>query len=564
MRRLHPLSAASSVVGGIARGAFFGVLTASVLAGPLGLPGWLVPLLVPVGATLGGGLAIARYYRFTYEISGSTLTVESGVIARQSREIPLGRIQNVDARQGVLNRALGLTVVAFETAGGAATEATLDAVDEAEAERIRRAVRQHGDSEEAADRPAEAEDGATGVSGSDTETPRERPEAEELFAFSLRDLLIYAVVSIRPAAPALLLAGLPLGIDILRSVARFNLGTVGGTPALSSDVLAALGPTQLLGLAALTVAQFLVAALALSIALTVVEYHGFRLERDGDDLRYERGLVRRYSGAIPLAKVQTLTVRENVLMRRFGLATLVVETAGYSGGGDGTGQGVAIPMAPRDTVYELARDIEPFGELSVERPPKRARRRYTARFAILAGVLTAAGYLVDTMLLATGYWWLLLGLFGVVVPAAHYRWRHRGYALGDDVLATRSGFWRQTTRVVPYYRLQTVFVSRSPFQRRRRLASLTADTASSSSILGSSATAHDLDADTAVELREALRRRLYDDLLARKAEIDTADTVTSEPNVAADEAVSPEEDSASEGSHVDSAGDGYTDDSVHE
>ncbi len=77
-------------------------------------------------------------------------------------------------------------------------------------------------------------------------------------------------------------------------------------------------------------------------------------------------------------------------MRRFGYATLAVETAGYSGGNQQSTQGVAVPLAPREEVYELARDIEPFGDLDFDRPPKRARRRYLARFSLAAAGLTAS------------------------------------------------------------------------------------------------------------------------------------------------------------------------------
>jgi len=520
MRRLHPVSGAVSVAGGLFQGGFFGVILGSTLAGALGLPAWSVPLLPVLGAVLGGGLAAARYYRFTYEIEGDTLRVESGVVARQSREIPLGRIQNVDITQGVRNRVLGLAVVAFETAGGATTEATLNAVDEDEAERLRRLVQRYGD--EPNESTASDAETATDEAASTVEGPSE-PEAEELFNFTLRDLLTYAVVSVRPAAPVLLLVGLPLGVDILTTVVQFNLGLVGGRQTLTLTLLETLGPPRLVALALVTAVQFLVAALVLSVVLTVVEYYDFRLVRDGDDLRYERGLLRRYSGTIPLSKVQTVSIRENAVMRRFGFATLVVETAGYSGGARESAQGVAIPMAPRSVVYDLARDIEPFDGLDFERPPTRARRRYAARFAIVAGVLTALGYAVDTLLLETGYWWLVLGLFALVPPAAHLRWRHRGVALDDDVLAARTGFWRQTTRVVPYYRVQTVFVGRSPFQRRRRLATVTADTASTSSIMGGDARAYDVDDERAAQLRDTLRERLYTDLLARKAERRSSD-----------------------------------------
>jgi putative membrane protein len=522
MRRLHPRSAAVSVGRAALQGAFFGLIAGTTLAGALGVPAWLVPLLAPLGAVLLGGFAVARYYRFRYEIDGETLAVESGVFARQSREIPLGRIQNVDVTQGVLNRLLGLSVVAFETAGGSATEATLNAVAPEEAERLRRLIHRHGergsDAEETV--PETDDESALGerVDGPETDTE----DVDPLFAFGLRDLLTYALVSVRPAAFVFLVAGLPLGFDLFRTVLRFNLGVVGSNAALTPALLDALGPPRLVALALVTLVQLLVAALVLSVALTVVEYYGFTLVRDGEDLRYQRGLLRRYSGTIPLSKVQTVTVRENVLMRRFGFATLVVETAGYSGGGQQSTQGVAVPMASREAVYDLAQDIEPFGEFEFERPPTRARRRYAARFAIPVTVAVALAYAVDTLLLGTGYWWVSLALFALVPPAAHLRWRHRGYALDTDVFATRTGFWRQSTRVVPYYRVQTVFVGRSPFQRRRRLATVTADTASTSSILGGSATAYDIDDATAGELRDDLRERLYRDLLARRGS-DAAD-----------------------------------------
>jgi len=531
MRRLHPRSAVVRVGRSAIQGAIFGLIIGTTLAGMVGLPGWAIPLLAPLGATVAGGFALVRYYRFRYEIADGTLAVESGVLARQSREIPLGRIQNVDTKQGVLNRLLGLSVVAFETAGGSTTEATLDAVDPAEADRLRRLIHRHGTDAESppeSNGPVEADEATdtTVVTSDDVaaEQPRERrDDIEELFAFGLPDLLTYAVVSIRPAAPALLVAGLPLGGDIIAAVVNYNIAIVSSGAPPTVETIVNFGPLRLVGLLAVTGAQFILTALLLSIVLTVIEYFDFRLVRDGDDLRYQRGLLRRYTGTIPLSKVQSVTVQENVLMRQFGFATLVVETAGYSGGSRQSTQGVAIPLAPRETVYELARDIEPFDSFEFERAPKRARRRYVARFAIVASVMTATAYAVDTLLFDSGFWVLFLGLFVVVLPAAYLRWRHRGFALEADVLATRSGFWRRTTQIVPYYRVQTVFVGRSPFQRRRDLATVTADTASTSSILGGSATAYDIDDAAAGELRNELRRRLYTDLLDRRHETTSVD-----------------------------------------
>ncbi|GCF12173.1 membrane protein [Haloarcula mannanilytica] len=586
MNRLHPRSAAVRIARAALQGGFFGFFGGSLGTGMFDLPWFGVPALAALGAVIFSGYALARYLRFRYELDGDTLTVESGVFARQSRQIPLGRVQNLDVEQNILNRLLGLAIVRFETAGGSATEATLDAVDEAEVKRLRNYVRTH-DRDEAADteaatskavsetatsaRSAHADlPGATGPSptqAGDTQAGTDRgpsvstsntdsggqPDESLLFAFDQRELLTYALVSVRPAAPVLTLATLPLGMDIVWAVLRFNATLVGAS--LSGPVIQWLlgspETSRLAVFAALSIAQFLLLALVVSMALTVIEYYGFRLTQADDDLRYERGLLRRYSGNIPLEKVQSVTIRENVLMRRFGYATLAVETAGYSGGNQQSTQGVAVPLAPREEVYELARDIEPFGDLDFERSPKRARRRYLARFSLAAAGLTAVAYAVDSLVLETGYWWLAALLFLPVVPAAHLRWRHRGFDLDESVLATRSGFWRRTTRIVPYYRLQTVFVTRSPFQRRRDLATVGADTASSSSLLGGIARVYDIDEGTATELRDSLRERLTAHIASRRrgesaaGEAASRELASDEPadsDAAGGEAVSDERD----------------------
>src|SRR6056297_1807132 len=153
MNRLHPRSALLRVARAALQGGFFGFFGGSLGTGMLGLPAFAVPLLGLLGALTFSGYALARYFRFQYELDGDTLTVESGVFARQSRQIPLGRVQNLDVEQNILNRLLGLAIVRFETAGGSATEATLDAVDESEVKRLRNYVRTH-------DRDAAAESGA--------------------------------------------------------------------------------------------------------------------------------------------------------------------------------------------------------------------------------------------------------------------------------------------------------------------------------------------------------------------------------------------------------------------
>ncbi|QLG62509.1 PH domain-containing protein [Halorarum salinum] len=538
MTRLHPLSAVLDAARAALQFGSFGFFAVLLLSGPLGFGDAAAAfVLAPLGAVVGAGYAVARYLRFEYDLRPEHLVVTSGVFARQEREIPLRRIQNVDVSRGVIQRLLGLATVRFETAGGSATEATLDAVGVDEAERLRhevgervRAVRERERaSGDAAGRGATAESTgqAAGTAGTRTgpadgltgtergpRTPAAEPERETLYEISGGDLLVLSAVSFRPGAIAAPVFGAPFVGDLVVDglLVTFRLlggGRGGGFP----DDLAILF-TALAGLLAFALAVWVASA-----ALTYVRYYDFRLERVADELRYERGLAGRYSGTIPLDKMQTVTVGENAAMRRLGYASLSVETAGYAPGSDGAGGAeTTVPLASRDRVFSLARDLQPFGERSFRRPPTRARRRYAVRYVIVSFVLAGLGLAAARALSPVPDLVALVPLVGLPLApvAARAKWRHRGYDEADDAVLTRSGFWHRSTRVVPYYRLQTVFVRRTVFQRRWGLASVTADTASTSSFVVGDATAYDLDGGDADRLRERLIERLRADLAERR------------------------------------------------
>jgi putative membrane protein len=243
----------------------------------------------------------------------------------------------------------------------------------------------------------------------------------------------------------------------------------------------------------------------------VLNYYGFRLTRTDDELQYERGLFQRYDGSIPLDKIQTLTVTDNPLKRYFGYATLQIETAGYSGGSqDGTARGseAAVPLASRERVVELANEIEAFGEPAFHRPPKRIRRRYVVRYLIALGLLTGVSYAVSVFLLPDLPWYATAVALPAIPIAGHLKWKHRGYWLGDDHVVTRNGVWNREIKIVPYYRVQTLIDSRTIFQRRWRVATVTVDTAGSLSILGRDAAAVDIERADADDLRDELTDRL--------------------------------------------------------
>ncbi|MFC7195435.1 PH domain-containing protein [Halosimplex aquaticum] len=306
--------------------------------------GAAVAVLLGIGAFV--GYFVARYRRFEYELTADTFDIRSGVLSRRKREIPLRRIQNVDISQNVVQRALGIAQVNLETAGGGETEAQLQYVGDDDAERLQSEISRLS-------RAAKASEGATAAAVDE--------RFETIFEMTQRELGVLALISVDLRIASFLFFGAsvfaPSAVSAYEpdSIWEFGLG-------IESILGAILGP-----IAALAA---IVALALISGALNAARYYGFRLDRGDEELRYERGLLQRYRGTIPLSKVQTITVRENVLARALGYAALTIETAGYTPtGGESTGSQSAIPVAERDRVVTLARSLEAFDASGFERPP---------------------------------------------------------------------------------------------------------------------------------------------------------------------------------------------------
>lgn len=80
--------------------------------------GWVIVavLAVVLAATL---IALIRRRSTTYTVSNQRLTIQVGLLSRELHETQLERVQNVGVRQSLLERALGIGTIDFDTAGGA-------------------------------------------------------------------------------------------------------------------------------------------------------------------------------------------------------------------------------------------------------------------------------------------------------------------------------------------------------------------------------------------------------------------------------------------------------------
>jgi putative membrane protein len=331
-QRLHPLTP-------LLRGGRFGLLLV-VVVGQQGLraeEGLVGLAVLAVAVPVVAALSWVAWRAMRYRLTGTELQVDSGVLTRRQRRVPLARLQSVDVVQPFLARLLGLAELRLEVAGGGSTEAPLQYLSEDDARRLRLELLQAaagGRDEAAPDTPAAP--------------PVEAPE-----------LLLVAV----PAAP--LVWSTLLGAPVWTTAVL----------ALAAVVVTAVDP-RALGVLAFS-AFPLVLGVGTAAARRLATEYGFRLSESADGLRIRHGLLETRSATVPAGRVQGVRVREPLLWRPFGWVRVEVDVAGYAAGGDEQlSTSALLPVAPRELALRLVARVlgGPLPAPSAPVPPRAAWR----------------------------------------------------------------------------------------------------------------------------------------------------------------------------------------------
>lgn len=397
-------------------------------------------------------LAVAgiRHYHYRFRIEAGQLLIRQGWLQRSRTAIPVERVQAVNLEQTLLHRVTGTCKVMVETAGSSGAEVTLSALRMERAEALRE-VLTHGPGIRAMPRPVEVT----------TAAPREAG----LLALGVIDLLKIGLSQnhLRTIGIVLLL-GLSLLDDLQRHwdlLPEDRLEEVGelGTSLMFLGVLAALS---------------LLAVVVASVVRVMVRYADLVLLFDGRRFRLQSGLLTIREVLIPGRKLQYVEVRANLLQRLFGLfrmsfAQAVPEmTPGQ--------REVMVPgmyRSQRDLILERVFPGES-RELACQGGVDSRYRNFLWLWFGLVPALPGAwllGQQSPWLALAIPIW-LVFARVGTDRYTRSWRWH-----VGPDLLLLRRGWLTHTWLLLPVYKIQSVALYQSPWQRRFGLHTLVLNTA---------------------------------------------------------------------------------------
>ena len=261
---------------------------------------WLAVLAVPAAAA-----ALVRYLTYRYRLGSEELVIRQGVLRRNERHIPFERIQNIDTTRSLVHRLLGVADVTIQTASGSQAEAvmrvlSLDAVA---------AMRQHVFAH------------PTAQDATDTDIAPTAPPPEVLARVSDAELVRYGFISNRGLVALAAVLGLLWQVDL--DPTRWLSDRLPGVDTVAWPRLVLAG--------ALLVVAGLVVLRLLSVAWSVVTFHGFTLSRDEDELVARYGLLTERAVTIPCHRIQLVMVEENLLHRLLRRVSVWGRTAGTNG-----------------------------------------------------------------------------------------------------------------------------------------------------------------------------------------------------------------------------------------
>jgi len=391
-----------------------------------------------------------------YRIADGQVEWTTGLLLRKHRAIPLDRIRTVDVTSEPKHRLFSLSAVRIGTGRHSPVQGTgndqlvLDAVSQTEAHRLRTVLLHRKEITETA------------------------PPPEQIVAEVDRKWVRYAPFT---------LSGLAVVGAVFAAVWHFahQLNIAPENVGPLRDLLDDLANTALWLIVVVAAVGLLVVVSLLSVGGYVLSFWNFKLTRESEGtLHVRRGLITTRSVSIEEERLRGVEVKEPLPLRIAGGARLTAIAGGLrEGKGGDKGGGLLLPPAPVGRVHEVAAEVlrENFDPATVplNRHPRRALTRRLTR--AIGGVLLLAAALFGLAwidFLPSWMWQVVLGLVPFAALVGWDRYRNLGHAIVGRYLVSRSGSLARATVAIRREGLTGIVVSRSFFQRRAGLITVTA------------------------------------------------------------------------------------------
>ena len=420
---------------------------------------WNIAVLSLTGISLVG--SIIAYFKFYYHVDEDSLMINKGVIRKTKLDIPFERIQTINFEQNILHQLFNVVGVKIDTAGSVSNEVAIDALDKPRAEALRSFILE----KKASLSPNQSAEFQSSQAGLIEEIAEEK---NILLHLKIGDLLKIGVSEnhLRTAAIMLAIGGGFIG-DI--------------EDALGMDVFEGIGSWVGSGLGAIFffififIPFFLVLSFFISLIRTVLRYYDLKFWENKRGYKVVSGLFTRKEVSILKQKIQILEWATNPLRQVFGIFTLYLKQA--SSVEVNTSKTVSVPGCYEAQVDNIKYDYIPKGMWDQLQSFAVDKHYLIWHLLYVCFLPTIAWFALRYFTGFSNYFFIVM-YFCASLLMVILAYRKRKFHLNEHIIQSSSGIFGNREKLLQLFKIQSVSLRQSIYQRRRSLASLILHTAS--------------------------------------------------------------------------------------
>lgn len=404
--------------------------------------------------------SVLTYFRFYFHIEEGAFLIDKGILKRSKVNIPFERIQTINFKQNILHQMFGVVSLEIDTAGAKKSELTIDALSKEDAEELRSFIL----SEKAQ------------ILVPDTEKSEEvidtaQGEGEVILHLGVSDLFKVGISQNHLKSMGILFAFVFSTLnEVTEDIPELIADQVSGyeNVIINTGWIMFLASVILVG-----IISFLY-----SLISTVLGNYDLKLSIHQGGLKLVKGLLNREEVSVNKKKIQIVSWSDNPIRMMFKMFTLKIEQAS-SAEADQLKSKIKVPGSYQTQVDSVAKTVFPeefYREEEKHKVSKLLKYRLFLFFGLLPTVVGGliAFYFIEWEVLYFLIWTTLVSL------SINLYYKKRSFEVNEELLKNNRGTFGHIYELIQLYKVQSVEIKQSWYQRRKKLATIVLSTAAGS------------------------------------------------------------------------------------
>jgi putative membrane protein len=394
--------------------------------------------------------AVLSWLNFYFFIKDDEFVLRKGYLRKVVIALPMEKIVSVNIKQGIFHQILGVVQLEIDSAGSKTKEVSISAINMRIAQELQ-GLLQQGQSKESGGALAVDEEATPAVK-------------KGILSLSLEDLLRVGIT--QNHLRGLLLVAV-FGYNIFQGIKDVFKSEV---DMVAEKTGSFIEHSNIIVLTILVVFLIII-SFVISMIDTWLRYYNFKMVKQKSIFTISSGLLKKKTITIPFSRVQMVIQSINPLQKWAGISTCKIKQA------NSTAQ-----TQKKDQVFTTIPGCNPqhFNEISksllgnwlenefLELKPDKvfAYRLFFISALIMSLPIVSIAFTNITVL------WALMGVLPLSILIAWGIYRRRKYAINREYARVHSGLVGKDLSIIELYKVQTVRIKQTLFQRRKNTANL--------------------------------------------------------------------------------------------